>query len=67
MGRTNRWKMSEKPKLDLVKYGAALEVILVIAEHVIPGVGGILPIGGDHLSQIGATLGVAYAVKEMTD
>jgi hypothetical protein len=53
--------------LLLLRLAGATELLLVCAEGLVPGGHTLLPLGGNHLAQIGVVFGLTFALKEMCE
>jgi hypothetical protein len=50
----------------IFKFVFAFEIPLIIAETIFPGLHGVLPIGGNHLSQMGFLLGFSLFIADVS-
>jgi hypothetical protein len=51
----------------LFRFASAIELALICAEGLVPGSGDILPLGGNHLAQVGVVFGVSFILTEVGD
>ena len=50
---------------SVIRVTLALDILLICSEGVAPNLTRLLPLGGNHLSQLGVCLGLAVAAVEL--
>lgn len=53
--------------LITLRLAGMIELTLVCVEGLVPGTDTILPLGGNHLSQVGAVFGISFVLTELID
>lgn len=60
-------KGSRPMSIMLLRLAGAIELALICVEGLVPGSDVILPLGGNHLSQVGVVFGFSFVLTELAD